>query len=159
MSFRKEVQPKDAFLDHGANYFRNRFKSTDDESLKKRIATDEDPYAQVDSGKPRKHKRVRNYSVDPSETDGVQDDFPRRKPAVISTQGPLSRAYEVLAATGSVSFGKELEDGSWEASPLEAEADVKPSGSAFGAAAVKQKPISTQEFALGLLDELPGLSI
>jgi len=162
MSFRKEIQPKDGFLDKGPQFFRERFKRTENEDLKKRLATDADPYAQVPSGKERRQKRERNYAIDPNSIDELSDDdFPRARTHQVSNRGSLAEAYSVLSESGSVRFGAQREDGSWEASPVEAKSAPKSQGSAFGAAAVKQQKheISTAEFASGLLFPVAGLSV
>jgi len=160
MSFRKEIQPKDGFLDKGPQFFRERFKRTEDEGLKERLATAADPYAQVPSGKERRQKRERNYTVDPNSIE-EQEDFPRARAHQVSSRGPLVEAYTVLSETGSVRFGSQREDGSWEASPIEVEPAPKNTGSAFGAAAAKQqkREISTAEFAASLLFPVAGLSV
>lgn len=162
MSFRKEIQPKDGFLDKGPQFFRERFKRTEDEDLKRRLATAADPYAQVPSGKERRQKRERNYTVDPNSIDETSDDdFPRVRIHQVSNRGPLAEAYAVLNESGSVRFGAQREDGSWEASPIEVESAPKSTGSAFGAAAVKQqkREVSTAEFASSLLFPVAGLSV
>lgn len=156
MSFNREADPKNDFL----SFFKDRYRKTEDENLKERLATEADPYARVGSGKPQKVVRERNYRINPDELDAniVDEANIRTRSSSYSSRDALAEAYSALRDHGAVRLGAQREDGSWEAFGVEREVP-KTTGSAFGAAATRQ-PVdeSSAAFVSGLLKTIKPFS-
>jgi len=156
MSFNREADPSNDFL----SFFKDRYKKSDDEEMKRRVATDSDPYAQVGSGKPQKVAFKNNYKLDPDEQEGsdAAESHIQVRRSVYRSTDPFAAVYEGLREHKGVAFGAQREDGTWEVAPLVSETP-KITGSAFGSAATR-KPVdeSSAAFLSGLLKTIVPFS-
>lgn len=113
MSFTRESdsKDKDAFFDHGLNYFKKRLAKPEGDP-----AAEGDLYGHIDSGKDMDTAAgTRDYTT---MNDAVEDPSAiHRGPRSQKKDDPMAPVYAMLREHGGVIFGAQLEDGSWELTP------------------------------------------